>query len=399
VLRGAELRSFRKKLLSWFDAYQRDLPWRHAKDPYRIWLSEIMLQQTRVAAVIPYYQRFLRRFPDIRALATAPEEEVLRMWAGLGYYSRARNLQRAAQEVVAKHGGKFPRSYADVLTLSGIGDYTAAAVLSIAFGARYAVLDGNVARVLARIQAIKGDLRESRRRQMLRQTADELLDRERPGDWNQAMMELGAVVCTPRAPQCLVCPVASHCEARKLGIADSLPAPTKKPAIVEVTLAAAVFVDTSGSTVLLGPDRVAIRKAAHDDVATLVSGMWHFPTVAVKRDALVEMSSLLKELSWKKRSAKAFVLEPLAKVRHTVTYRRITILTFRAPVAKLPQVTGSKAISLEELASRGGLATSSLTRKIALAALSRDCSPRPEGKATSTEGSLLADKETMATSA
>ncbi len=158
-----DLAEIRKRLLGWFRKYRRELPWRLNKDPYRIWLSEIMLQQTRVAAVIPYYERFLERFPDIRALAEAPEEEVLRLWSGLGYYSRARNLQRAAQQIIARHGGQFPRTVDEALALPGIGSYTAAAILSIAFGAKHAVLDGNVARVLARLDAIQGDLRENGR--------------------------------------------------------------------------------------------------------------------------------------------------------------------------------------------------------------------------------------------
>src|SRR5213594_3766165 len=150
MLKGRELAAFRQRLLGWFRQFQRDLPWRHTKDPYRIWLSEIMLQQTRVAAAIPYYERFLQRFPDVRTLAAAPQEQVLRLWSGLGYYSRARNLQKAAKEIVTKHSGEFPTRLNDALALPGIGNYTAAAILSIAFGEKHAVLDGNVARVLAR---------------------------------------------------------------------------------------------------------------------------------------------------------------------------------------------------------------------------------------------------------
>ena len=163
MLNGRELATFRKQLLGWFREFQRDLPWRRTKDPYCIWLSEIMLQQTRVAAAIPYYERFLQRFPDVHALAAAPQEEVLRLWSGLGSYSRPRTLQKAAQQIVAKHGGQFPMRFDDALALPGIGNYTAAAILSIAFGEKHAVLDGNVARVLARLGAIHGDLRESQR--------------------------------------------------------------------------------------------------------------------------------------------------------------------------------------------------------------------------------------------
>src|ERR1700676_4418227 len=225
MLHRNDVRRFRKQLLGWFRQFQRDLPWRRNKDSYRIWLSEIMLQQTRVAAVIPYYERFLERFPDVNALATAPQEEVLRLWSGLGYYSRARNLQRAAQEIVAKYGRVFPRAENDALELPGIGSYTAAAILSIAYGAKYAVLDGNVARVLARIFAVRGDLREAKRWQALQKSADALPDPKSPGNCNQAMMELGATLCTPQSPECLLCPVKKFCQARELGIAESLPAP------------------------------------------------------------------------------------------------------------------------------------------------------------------------------
>jgi A/G-specific adenine glycosylase len=221
MLKGRELCTFRKQLLGWFRQFQRDLPWRRTKNPYRIWLSEIMLQQTRVAAVIPYYDRFLERFPDVHALAGASQEEVLRLWSGLGYYSRARNLQKAAQQIVAKHGGQFPIRLENALALPGIGNYTAAAILSIAYGEKHAVLDGNVARVLARLGAKHGDIREPQRWQELQKKADSLLDPKSPGDWNQALMELGATLCTPKSPQCLLCPVAQFCEGRKLGIAES----------------------------------------------------------------------------------------------------------------------------------------------------------------------------------
>jgi len=162
MLKGRQLAAFQKNLLEWFCQFRRDLPWRSTKDPYCIWLSEIMLQQTRVAAAIPYFERFLARFPDVHSLANASDDEVLRHWSGLGYYGRARNLKKAAQLIVSKHGGAFPTRLEDVLALPGIGKYTAAAILSIAFGEKHAVLDGNVARVLARLGAIRGDLRESK---------------------------------------------------------------------------------------------------------------------------------------------------------------------------------------------------------------------------------------------
>jgi A/G-specific adenine glycosylase len=365
MLNGREVKTFRKHLLTWFRQFQRDLPWRRTKDPYHIWISEIMLQQTRVAAVIPYYERFLSRFSDMRALAEAPQEEVLRLWSGLGYYSRARNLQKAAQQIVAQHGGEFPQNEEAVLALSGIGPYTGAAILSIAFDAKHAVLDGNVARVLARLGAIRGDLRESRRWQSLQSTAQELLDPKAPGDWNQAMMELGAMICTPRAPQCLLCPVAKFCRARQLGGPESFPEKRKKREAVQIVLAAGVFRTPRGQTLLLPPPRKKKEnKLAADDIATLVSRMWHFPTVAIRKDPFTELRNFLAQVLAHGNGALHF--EPLDRVRHAVTYRNVTVLPFRIAIAKIPRIPGAKSILLKDIST---LPISNLTRKIARAAL------------------------------
>ncbi len=211
---------------------KRDLPWRHTRDPYRIWLSEVMLQQTRVSAVVPYYERFVERFPDAAALAAAPEQEVLAAWAGLGYYSRARNLHRAAKAIAARG---FPRGYEAICELPGIGDYTAAAVASIAFGLPYAVVDGNVTRVLARVSAETGAVSSAVTKERLWALADRLLERKRPGDYNQALMELGATVCLPRNPDCPACPIEALCQAHRRGLADRLPvkAPKAKAVVIE----------------------------------------------------------------------------------------------------------------------------------------------------------------------
>jgi len=367
MLTRRDLTSFRKNLRAWFREFQRDLPWRRTRDPYRIWVSEIMLQQTRVAVVIPYYERFLARFPDVRALAEAPQEDVLRLWSGLGYYSRARNLQKAAQQIVALHGGEFPRDHAAALALAGIGAYTGAAILSIAFGAKYAVLDGNVARVLARLGAIRGDLRESRRWQSLQETAQELLDPKSASDWNQAMMELGAMVCTPRAPQCLLCPVAKFCRARQLGDPEIFPEKRKKREPVQVVLAAAVLFSPRGQTLLLPPPRSQKeKKPAADDVASLVSRMWHFPTIAIRGDALTELRLFLADLLPAENGA--LRLAPLGRVRHAVTYRNVTVLPYRIDIAKIPRIRGAKSIPLEALST---LPVSNLTRKIGRAALAQ----------------------------
>jgi A/G-specific adenine glycosylase len=364
MLNGRELTTFRKQLLAWFRQFQRELPWRGTKDPYRIWLSEIMLQQTRVVAVIPYYEKFLQGFPDVHALAAAPQEEVLRLWSGLGYYSRARNLQKAAQQIVAKHGGQFPTRLEDVLDLPGIGNYTAAAILSIGFNGKHAVLDGNVARVLARLGAIHGDLREPRRWQKLQKTADALLDANSPGDWNQAMMELGATVCTPKSPQCLLCPVGAFCQARKLGIAEDLPEKRKKRVTVQITLAAAVFADENDRTLLLPPPQEKNEEGIADFIPTIVSRLWHFPIISANGDPAAKLRAFLKRFLPGGRNAQ-WKLAPAAKVRHAVTYRDITIFPFRINLKKFPRIPGAKYVPLHDLSV---LPVSNLTRKVAQAA-------------------------------
>lgn len=221
---------FSLRLLRWYDGAKRDLPWRRTTDPYAVWISEIMLQQTRVAAVIPYYGRFLELFPTVQSLAEAPEVEVLKAWAGLGYYSRARNLQKAARQM----GGGFPDSYSGIRDLTGIGDYTAAAVASIAFGLPYPAVDGNVLRVLSRVTNDPSDIGIASTRQRMTAVAYDLLDRERPGDFNQAMMELGATICLPRNPQCLLCPVAALCDARSAGRQNELPVKLRRAQSVKL---------------------------------------------------------------------------------------------------------------------------------------------------------------------
>jgi A/G-specific adenine glycosylase len=362
---GRSLTSFRKNLLDWFAQYQRDLPWRRDNDPHRIWLSEIMLQQTRVAAAIPYYERFLEHFPDVKALAEAPEEEVLRLWSGLGYYSRARNLQKAAREIVAKHKGLFPAETNDALALPGIGNYTASAILSIAYGKKLAVLDGNVARVLARLGAIEGDLRADSRWRQLQKTADTLLDARAPGDWNQAMMELGATVCTPRSPQCLLCPVNKYCEARKRGVVESIPEKRIKRATEVIALAALVFADAKGNTLLLSPPKTLPKSKSRANVAALLSRLWHFPTIEVRRDAAKELQRYVETRMLDGKRI-AGPLQALKKVRHAVTYRSITLLPYRVDVAKLPHLPHSKVLPLADLSA---VPISNLTRKVARAAL------------------------------
>ena len=238
-------------MLAWYDRHRRTLPWRAAAgqraDPYHVWLSEIMLQQTTVPTVGGYFHDFLTRWPTVHALAAADLDAVLTAWAGLGYYARARNLHRCAREVVERHGGRFPDDEAALRTLPGIGDYTAAAVAAIAFGRPATVMDGNVERVVARLFAVEEPLPKAKPR--LRALAATLTPENRPGDYAQAMMDLGATVCTPRKPKCMLCPLAHQCEARRLGVAERLPAKAAKPE--RPTRRAVAFWATDGNGAVL----------------------------------------------------------------------------------------------------------------------------------------------------
>jgi A/G-specific adenine glycosylase len=353
-LAGRGLADFRARLLKWFRAHQRDLPWRSSRDPYRIWVAEIMLQQTRIAAVMPYYERFLSHLPTMQSLADAPQQEVLTLWSGLGYYSRARNMHATAKKIMAEHGGEFPREPEAALDLPGIGAYTAAAVLSIAYDVPLAVLDGNVARVLARIDAIPGDLRGPRTWKALTENADRLLARDAASDWNQALMELGEVICTPKSPRCLVCPVVRSCRAYAEGITNEIPAPRKKRAPVAQTIAALILLDAKGRTLLVKDP------GAHDDV--LFSRMWQFPAIEVTRQSQTELQKYFAE----SLGLKNLTLEELPSARHGVTFRNITLLPFLARLTKLPKPPRSRTLLLKNLAT---LPISSATKKLAAAAI------------------------------
>ncbi|GIV58503.1 MAG: A/G-specific adenine glycosylase [Rhodothermaceae bacterium] len=257
---------FRRDLIAWFEAVARDLPWRRTRDPYRIWLSEVMLQQTRVEQARPYYERFVVAFPDVEALARADLDEVLRLWEGLGYYTRARSLHRAARMIVDAFDGRFPDTYEAARRLPGVGPYTAAAVLSLAYGRPHAVLDGNVARVLARVFTIPDDVKATATRRLLQALADALLDPERPGPFNEAMMELGATVCTPAAPRCPACPLRPLCGAFAEGRPDAYPVATKKAPVPHYDVAVGLVFDEHG--------RVLIQRRPADG---LLGGLWEFP--------------------------------------------------------------------------------------------------------------------------
>ncbi len=253
-------------LLAWYDSHQRALPWRGERDPYRIWVSEVMLQQTQVTTVVPYYQQFLVRFPTLERLAQASLDEVLQLWQGLGYYARARHMHAAAREVLACHGGRLPANYDELRRLPGFGDYTAGAVASIAFGQPVPAVDGNARRVLARLFAFPDDVSRSNGARQLAQLAAELVPAQRPGDFNQALMELGATVCTPQSPACPLCPWQTDCQARAQGLQASLPVKgPRRPQPLVHTAAGVIF----------RPDgRVLICKRRAEG---LLGGLWQFP--------------------------------------------------------------------------------------------------------------------------
>jgi A/G-specific adenine glycosylase len=308
---------FRKRLLAWYDRNQRDLPWRRDKDPYRVWLSEIMLQQTRVAAVLEHYRQFLRRFPSVEKLAKAREASVLAAWSGLGYYRRARMLHAAARQIVAEYGGEFPASAGELRDLPGIGRYTAAAIASIAFGESMAVVDGNVERVLERIQgrALAGE--------ELWLEAESLLHRSRPGDFNQAMMELGATVCLPRQPNCRACPVVELCASR-----GELAKPAKKTRQKKREIHYA----------LARRDR-SVLLVRRPDVASLMPGMWELPEIPAGVDGKTSLT-----------------------LRHSIT---VTDYTVRVREESLPENLPGKWIAQSRL---NTTALTGLARKILRAA-------------------------------
>ena len=311
-----EAMAFRRALLSWYDREKRELPWRGTREPYRVWLSEIMLQQTRAEAVAPRYEAFLTRFPTVAALAAADEEAVLKAWEGMGYYSRARNLRRAAMEVVRRGG--FPRSAKEWQKLPGVGAYTAAAVASIAFHEAAPALDGNQARVLSRLLAFEGTVDTPQR---LRAQAEALIDRERPGDYNQALMDLGSGVCTPRAPKCGLCPVAAFCAARAGGDAESyphLPPPIARRE-VEVTVVLAY----------LG-GRVLVRRRPSKG---LLAGLWEFPNFSE--------GTLAEALPGARATGE------LARSRHVFTHLVWNMRGLRAEAEALPE--GMRAVDADEL--------------------------------------------------
>jgi len=321
--------ALRRELLRWYDRVRRDLPWRRTRDPYAIWISEVMLQQTTVATVVPYWQRFLVSFPDLRALAAAPLDEVLRSWSGLGYYRRARHLHAAAREIVARRGGKLPSSAVELEELPGIGPYTAAAIASIAFGEPAPVIDGNVVRVLARLTRQPGDPDRAPAKRALATLARELIDPGRPADFNQALMELGATLCTPRAPRCPACPWRDACAARAAGDPERFPVSAARRETVALLRGSVLVRDGRG--------RVLLRRIPEGE---LNARLWEFPSATVAHGAgdppsrLTDLVAILAPrlaAALRREAGLAVTLgQPLGMIRHAITHRRITLVLFDA---------------------------------------------------------------------
>ncbi|KKB33761.1 A/G-specific adenine glycosylase [Bacillus thermotolerans] len=333
-----DITQFQQDLLNWYKEEKRDLPWRYDQDPYKVWVSEIMLQQTRVDTVIPYFERFIEQFPTIEALAEAEEEKVLKAWEGLGYYSRVRNLQAAVKEVHEQYGGKVPDTKEVISSLKGVGPYTSGAILSIAYGVPEPAVDGNVMRVLSRIFSIWDDIAKASTRKVFEEAVRRIISKEDPSSFNQALMELGALICTPTSPACLLCPVRDHCHAFHEGTADELPIKTKKKNMRHVHLAAAVL-QTEGGEVL-------IQKRPESG---LLANLWEFPNTELSGHGhpKVELELFLeREYGIESTLDK----EPFAKIQHVFSHLTWDIDVYKGTMASsVPARERSRLVSSEEV--------------------------------------------------
>jgi len=327
------------RLLAWYRRHGRTLPWRGHPDPYAVWVSEIMLQQTRVETVIPYFERWMRLFPDTRALANASEQEVLNAWEGLGYYSRARNLHKAAKIVVEQHNGELPRDLDALRKLPGIGRYTVGAVASIAFGMDEPTLDGNLRRVIARLFDVTEPADSPAGEKILWQLAAEHLPKGKASDYNQALMDLGATICLPKNPRCLLCPLMEMCRARKNGTQDGLPVLKPKKEVPHYIHAAGVIIKRIGSppyeTVLL----------AKRPSQGLLGGMWEFPNGRVNNDPARGLTKAL-ETGYRLKVQKK---EALGIVQHAYTHFRVTVHAFRCELISMSKNKDMKWLRISEL--------------------------------------------------
>lgn len=336
----AELQQIVPALLAWWDAGHADVPWRKTQDPYAIWVAEVMLQQTQVATVIPYFERWMGRFPKVEDLAAASLEEVLKMWEGLGYYSRARNLRAAAKMIVDDYGGRLPEDVAELRKLKGIGRYTAGAIASIAFDRPVPVLDGNVIRVLSRLLDLQDDVSKSQTRNHLWHEAAELVPEFRAGDYNQALMELGQMVCLPATPRCHLCPLSQFCQARAKGTQLERPVRPPRRKIPHYDVCAGVIWRRDG--------RFLIAQRPLDG---LLGGLWEFPGGKVQRGE--SLAGALRREIYEELGIEIEVGRPLATLKHTYTHFRITLFAFHSRyISGEPQnieVANHAWVSLDDL--------------------------------------------------
>ena len=319
---GIEPQIFRRKLLSWYRHHKRDLPWRHTQDPYKIWISEIMLQQTTVSAVIPYYQKWFKRFPDITTLSKAPQQAVLAAWQGLGYYQRARNLHAAAQKIVDQYQGKFPSDYESLSKLPGFGPYTTAAVLSIAFDLPYPVLDANVRRLGMRLLRLR-DKSPTKSEKRIQEFLTSILPKQHIGQFNQSLMELGALVCRPQNPSCHACPVIDFCAAYAAGKQEIIP-PPKKQTYQKISAVVGIIQKN---------DRYLIQKRPPSG---LMADLWEFPGGKIEPGETPE-KALIREIK-EELGADIQNLEPLITVKHAYTQFQVTLQAYRCQLTDIPRL-------------------------------------------------------------
>ena len=349
--------AFHGPLAAWFEDVQRPMPWREAgadgrRDPYRVWVSEVMLQQTRVDQAQPYFERFVSAFPTVETLAAADLDMVLKAWEGLGYYSRARNLHRAARLVADEHGGRVPNTEEAFRGLPGVGPYTAAAVLSLAYRVPLAALDGNVTRVLARVFAVEDDVTSGRTRRRLQTLADLLLDRAHPGRSNESVMELGATVCTPKAPACPTCPLAAVCAAFAEGEPERYPVAKKKKPVPHYDIAVGVIFDDAG--------RVLVQQRPED---AMLGGLWEFP--GGKAEPGEAKPAACRREVREELGVEVEVGEPLGRIEHAYSHFKITLWAFRCRiVAGVPAHHAAQPVRWVAVEDLGDLAFPRANRRL-----------------------------------
>ncbi|GEN31312.1 A/G-specific adenine glycosylase [Cerasibacillus quisquiliarum] len=335
LIEGFDTTRFQIDLIEWYNKYKRDLPWRKDQDPYKIWVSEIMLQQTQVDTVIPYFQRFIEQFPTPKALAEADEQDVLKAWEGLGYYSRARNLHTAVKDVVIRYNGRVPNDGKQLLTLKGIGPYTRGAIMSIAFNEPYPAVDGNVMRVFSRVLKIEDDIAQAKTRRLFEKVVGKIISKENPSAFNQGIMDLGATICTPKSPQCLLCPVQSHCRAYAEGIEQWLPVKSKAKKKKRISYISLLIQDEHG--------QIMIEKRPNEG---LLANLWQFPMIPIKEVCLKHLPKYVYE----KYGIHIRLENKQGELRHVFTHLIWDIEIFQAKTTDKVENDRLKQVSQEALA-------------------------------------------------